>query len=442
MRDRKWADALVRKLDDEPSSAAVSGMIETRRLCPKPDTAAEYRNDTYPGPLVRQYGLPRSASKRSLCLSSRIDSPMRPDVGSTRTVAQSRGRRSIESSRPRRYWVDAERQRTDASLLEKISAFISIASQHLHNLGCNIRVVDRRKKGENKANTMRSAAALRSEIEAALSQRIPSALTTAAKTIRECFPTGNAAVDVVLNGGFPVGAVTEMVGPEGSGRTALALSFVAHVTKANRVCAWIDVSNTLSPESAAASGVDLKRLLWVRCGVGKIDSKSEPSSPDRFILPEKLFVPQPVKRGLHGGGFGPHPRSEAKGLSDGVSGLLRADAIAPRCAEPQRRVRAEREVFEPVVSKPHVRRNFSAAVIKPWSRIEQALRATDLLLQAGGFSAVVLDLGSIAHTAGNLVSLQCGCGAKQVERDPVDATYLLEEQRWTRPEVASGTGAR
>ena len=250
--------------------------------------------------------------------------------------------------------------------------------------------------GEYKANTMRSATALRSEIEAALSQRIPSALTTAAKTIRECFPTGNAAVDVVLNGGFPVGAVTEMVGPECSGRTALALSFVAHVTKANRVCAWIDVSNTLSPESAAASGVDLKRLLWVRCGVGKIDSKSEPSSPDRFILPEKLFVPQPVKRGLHGGGFGPHPRSEAKGLSDGVSGLLRADAIAPRCAEPQRRVRAEREAFEPTFSKLYVRLNTAATGVKPWSRIEQALRATDLLLQAGGFSAIVVDLGSIA----------------------------------------------
>jgi hypothetical protein len=34
--------------------------------------------------------------------------------------------------------------------------------------------------------------------------------------------------------------------------------------------------------------------------------------------------------------------------------------------------------------------------MKPWTRIEQALRATDLLLQAGGFSAIVLDLGSIA----------------------------------------------
>lgn len=33
---------------------------------------------------------------------------------------------------------------------------------------------------------------------------------------------------------------------------------------------------------------------------------------------------------------------------------------------------------------------------KPWSRLDQALRATDLLLQAGGFSAIVLDMGSVA----------------------------------------------
>lgn len=243
---------------------------------------------------------------------------------------------------------------------------------------------------------MRSAAALRSEIEAALSQRIPSALTPAAKAIRECVPTGNAAIDALLNGGFPVGAVTEMFGPECSGRTTLALSLVAQVTQANRVCAWIDVSNTLSPESAVASGVDIKRLLWVRCGVSKIDRTSTLSSNGDFALPEKIFIPQPIKRGLYGGGFGPHPRSETKGLSEGVSGLLRTDTIAPRCAEPQRRVRAEREVFDPDVCRPSVRRSFSLTGIKPWSRIEQALRATDLLLQAGGFSAIVVDLGSIA----------------------------------------------
>jgi recombination protein RecA len=241
---------------------------------------------------------------------------------------------------------------------------------------------------------MNSAGILRSQIEAALAERIPSALTPAAKTIREVVSTGIEAIDAVLDGGLPVGAVTEMIGAECSGRTALALSFLAQLTKAERVCAWIDVSNALSPESAAATGIDLKRLLWVRCGVQPVSQPMFSSQGD-FALPEKYLAPPAAKKGLHGGGFGPHPRAETKGLSDGVSDLLRRDAVAPRCAEPQRRIRVELETVEPHTLRPSKRYN-PPTHTKPWSRIEQALRVTDLLLQAGGFSAIVLDLGSIA----------------------------------------------
>jgi recombination protein RecA len=253
---------------------------------------------------------------------------------------------------------------------------------------------------------MRSASALRSQIEVTLADRIPSALTPAAKTIREVVPTGIATIDALLDGGLPVGAVTEMIGAECSGRTALALSFVAQITKAERVCAWIDVSNALSPESAAASGIDLKRLLWVRCGVEPTGINSRSTSHDSFVLPEKYLPPPAVKRGLHGGGFGPHPRMEVKGLPDGISDLLKGEVIAPhsiepKCAEPQRRARPERETLEPPPPQISKRSCFSNRTAKSWTsnlgaRIEQALRATDLLLQAGGFSAIVLDLGSIA----------------------------------------------
>jgi hypothetical protein len=97
--------------------------------------------------------------------------------------------------------------------------------------------------------------------------------------------------------------------------------------------------------------------------------------------------------------MGPHPRGEAKGMGDAVSGLLRAE---PRCAEPQRRVRPEREIFEPEPARNFAlaqRRKFGAGVSaagRPWGRIEQALRVTDLLLQTGGFGAIVLDMGSLA----------------------------------------------
>jgi hypothetical protein len=202
-------------------------------------------------------------------------------------------------------------------------------------------------------------------------------------------------VDELLEGGLPLGAITEIVGPECSGRTSLALSFTARMTQTGKVCAWIDVANALHPESAAAAGVDLSRLLWVRCGV-PVTSSRQQSSQNGFALPEKYLIPPPVKKGLHGGGFGPHPRGEVKGLSDAVAGLLRQEMITPRCAEPQRRVRYEREVFAPnPPQRPTISRKTIASG-KPWSRIGQALQVTDLLLQGGGFSAIVLDMGSVA----------------------------------------------
>jgi recombination protein RecA len=74
---------------------------------------------------------------------------------------------------------------------------------------------------EYKTKTMGSAATLRSHIEAPLADRIPSALTPAAKTIREVLPTGIVAIDAVLDSGLPVGAVTEVIGAECSGRERL-----------------------------------------------------------------------------------------------------------------------------------------------------------------------------------------------------------------------------
>ena len=245
---------------------------------------------------------------------------------------------------------------------------------------------------------MQTAAALRLQIETTLAHRIPSSLSPAPRTIRPLAPTGICTVDELLQGGLPVGAITEIVGSECSGRTSFAFSFTAQITQAGKVCAWIDVSNALSPESASAIGIDLNRLLWVRCGV--TNPITPPSSQISFSLPSKYLIAPQVKKGLHGGGFGPHPRGEVKGLSTAVSGLLRPEAIAPRCVEPQRRIKVEKEIFEP--NPPQSIRSIQKTLtprkswFKPWSKIDQALRVTDLLLQAGGFSAIVLDLGSIA----------------------------------------------
>lgn len=161
---------------------------------------------------------------------------------------------------------------------------------------------------------MPTAAALRLQIERSLEARFPAALTPAPRTIRETAPTGIAVVDELLEGGFPVGAISEIVGPACSGRTSLALAFLAGKTAEERFCAWVDAEDAFDPESAAASGVRLGQLLWVRCGGVKKQAKN-------------------------------------------------------------------------------------------WTRLEQPLKATDLLLQAGGFAAIVLDLAGIDPAEGMRIPL-------------------------------------
>jgi recombination protein RecA len=252
---------------------------------------------------------------------------------------------------------------------------------------------------------MSSTATLRRQIEASLAHRIPSALTPTPRTIRTVAPTGIQAIDELLEGGLPLGAITEVVGPECSGRTSFALSFLAGITQAEKVCAWIDISDALNPESAAAMGVDLSRLLWVRCGV-QATSPARPLVQRTFSLPEKYMVAPPTKKGLHGGGFGSHPRNEIKGLSEAMNGLLKPEAFAPRCAEPQRVERPQKETVELNTQQIAMRHSRPPALSgKPWPRVEQALRATDLILQAGGFSAIVLDMGSIAPEHASRVAL-------------------------------------
>src|SRR5215471_2034275 len=67
-----------------------------------------------------------------------------------------------------------------------------------------------------------------------------------------------------LTGGIPRGAITEILGPAGSGRAALMLSALANSTANRELCALVD-ADMLDVASAAAAGVDLDRLLWVRC---------------------------------------------------------------------------------------------------------------------------------------------------------------------------------
>jgi recombination protein RecA len=234
---------------------------------------------------------------------------------------------------------------------------------------------------------MPSAQHLRAQIEANLAKRIPSALTPSPKIAYTVAPTGIREIDELLHGGFPIGALSEIVGPECSGRTSLALTFVANLTQAGKVCAWVDVSDTLHPESAAAIGVDLTRLLWIRCG-----RTENAALPDVSVRGFRMAEKPPKRKPQLPQAGGSHPRMEANGLSDAVSNLL---TVAPRCAEAQPKTRPLPKQPGPQLTPFPSSQIKAAPKRKSWSRLEQGLRVSDLLLQAGGFSCIVLDMGSL-----------------------------------------------
>jgi len=83
--------------------------------------------------------------------------------------------------------------------------------------------------------------------------------------LRECLPTGIAPLDAVIQG-FPRGAISELLGPDCSGRTTLVHSLLAASTSNFEICAYIDTDDSFDPVSAAAAGVALSQLVWIRCG--------------------------------------------------------------------------------------------------------------------------------------------------------------------------------
>ena len=76
--------------------------------------------------------------------------------------------------------------------------------------------------------------------------------------------TGVSELDATT-GGLPRGCLTEIFGPASSGRSSLLASILAAATERQEVCALVDAEDSFEPLSAAAAGLRLERLLWVRC---------------------------------------------------------------------------------------------------------------------------------------------------------------------------------
>jgi recA bacterial DNA recombination protein len=77
-------------------------------------------------------------------------------------------------------------------------------------------------------------------------------------------PTGVAALDAALGGGLRRGHVSDVAGAPSSGRTTIVVGALAAATARGEAAALVDAGDTFDPASAAAQGVDLSLLLWVR----------------------------------------------------------------------------------------------------------------------------------------------------------------------------------
>src|SRR5512140_1203079 len=87
-------------------------------------------------------------------------------------------------------------------------------------------------------------------------------LGEASKMAIDAIPTGSLTLDLALGiGGIPRGRITEIYGPESSGKTTLCQHIVAEVQKRGGTAAFIDMEHALDPSYAAKCGVDIDNLL-------------------------------------------------------------------------------------------------------------------------------------------------------------------------------------
>jgi recombination protein RecA len=86
----------------------------------------------------------------------------------------------------------------------------------------------------------------------------------------EVIPTGSLALDIALGvGGIPRGRVTEIYGPESSGKTTLCQHIVAEAQKRGGACAYVDMEHALDPVYAAKCGVDTDALYVAQPDTGE-----------------------------------------------------------------------------------------------------------------------------------------------------------------------------
>lgn len=115
-------------------------------------------------------------------------------------------------------------------------------------------------------------------------------LGEAAKIHVEVIPTGSVALDLALGvGGVPRGRITEIYGPESSGKTTLCQHIIANAQRAGGYAAFIDAEHALDATYAARCGVDINNLLISQPDTGEqaleiVDSLVRSNAIDVIVI--------------------------------------------------------------------------------------------------------------------------------------------------------------
>ncbi len=176
----------------------------------------------------------------------------------------------------------------------------------------------------------------------------------------------------LLTGGLARGCLTEICGMASSGRTSVLLFALARATQRGEVCALVDASDAFDPASAAAAGMEMSRLLWVRCGE-KYPSRKHPSAALTGCAKTRVSY---------------------QGMPSGI----------PQVAEK--------------------RFGFSR-----WeSQLGQMLKVTDLLLQSNGFGIIALDLGDVPVPGARRIPLASWFRFRRAIEHTPTVLLVLEQQ--------------
>jgi hypothetical protein len=187
---------------------------------------------------------------------------------------------------------------------------------------------------------------------------------------------------------LPRGALTEIFGPASSGRTSMILAALGDATRRQEVCALVDAGDSLHPESAAAAGRDLRRLLWIRCDQNPPHRHRDTAIDGLKSDDCRLKSHQPTSS--------PWIKADQRG-----SGSIHNSSIHQQSSAWDR-------------------------------RLTQVLKTTDLLLQSGGFGIVVVDLADVPPRFARRIPLASWFRFRRAAENTPTVLLVVEQEPYAK----------